>query len=587
MLNALMLNAKRKIYKARMTINYHVSAMLRGWLKRKLIEAKEEKMLIDREIERFRIGLERKYVVLPVIKDITQVDVKYPLIYPFAYARIRWEEESKELVYEVIEPSLTEEEKKMYDLIEEGLTRAIDIDLYEFKDPRKLLEYLKNKTLEIIRELNLDIKPGQFTKLLYFIYRNFVGLDRIEPIMHDSYIEDIGCDGVNIPIYVTHKKYGNLKSNIIYTKQKELQEFVIKLAERCGRYISYAEPLLDGSLPDGSRVQATLASDVTTRGPTFSIRKFREIPYSPTDLMRLGTASSDVLAYLWFAVEHNKNILIAGGTATGKTTILNAIISFIPPEAKVVSIEDTRELNLFHENWIPAVARTGFGVAGKEGRYGEVTMFDLLKESFRQNPDFVIVGEVRGVEASVLFQGMASGHTSLGTVHGGSVDDIIKRMQTPPIELPPSLLETLDIIIVMQKAHQFGKSARRIKEIAELESIDPTTGKARVNRVFTWSPMFDRYDRHRSYVLEVISAEFGIPASQIEREIEDRKRFLEWMYSNKIFNFHEVGKLISLYYKDKKKAMELVGQHEEHKDVQREERNIEEVGKTEPQEVGT
>lgn len=532
--------------------------MMRGWLRRKLIEAREEKKIIDTEIEKFTIGLKRKYVILPVIKDLTQLDVKYPLIYPFAYARIRWDDENKELFYEVIEPQLSEEEKKIYGIIEEGLTRKIDINLEEIKDPKELLNYLKSKTLEVVRELNIDLRPGQFTRLLYYIYRNFVGLGKLEPIMHDSYIEDIGCDGVNIPVYVTHKKYGNIKSNIVFEDQRELQEFVIKLAERCGRYISYAEPLLDGSLPDGSRVQATLASDVTTRGPTFSIRKFREIPYSPTDLMRLGTASSDVLAYLWYAVEHNKNILIAGGTATGKTTMLNAIISFIPPEAKVVSIEDTRELNLFHENWIPAVARTGFGVAGKEGKYGEVTMFDLLKESFRQNPDFVIVGEVRGVEASVLFQGMASGHTSLGTIHGGSVDDIIKRMQTPPIELPPSLLETLDIIIVMQRAPQFGKSARRIKEIAELESVDPATGKARVNRVFTWSPLYDRYDKHRSYVFEVISTEFGLPLAQIGREVEDRKKFLEWMYSNKIFNFNEVGKLISLYYKDKKKAMSLV-----------------------------
>ncbi len=532
--------------------------VIRGWLKRKYLESKEEERQISEEMRKFSIGLTKKYVILPVIKSIEELDIKYPLIFPFAYAHIRWDDENKEIVYEVLEPELSKEDQEVYERIENALTKIIDVNLESLEDTKKTLDYVKTKTLQVIRELGIQLKSGQATRILYYIYRNFVGLNKIEPIMHDPYIEDIGCDGVNVPIFLSHKKYGNMKSNIIFKSEDELKEFVVKLAERCGRYISYAEPLLDGSLPDGSRVQATLASDVTTRGPTFSIRKFREIPYSPVDLIKLGTVSSKVLAYLWFALEHNKNILIAGGTATGKTSMLNAIVSFIPPEAKIVSIEDTRELNLYHDNWIPAVARTGFGISGKEKRYGEVTMFDLLKESFRQNPDFVIVGEVRGVEASVLFQGMASGHTSLGTIHGGSVDDIIKRLETPPIELPPSLLETLDIIIVMQRAPQFGKSARRAREIAEIESIDPTTGKERVNRVFTWSPISDSYEMHRSYVLEVISTEFGMPMNEIMKELENREKFLNWLYEKKIFNFGEVGKYISSYYKNKEKMLKLI-----------------------------
>jgi len=532
--------------------------VVRGWLKRKYLEAKEEERIISDEMRKFTIGLTKRYVVLPVIKSIEELDIKYPLIFPFAYAHIHWDDKNKEVVYDVIEPELSEEDKKVYERIEIALTKIIDVNLESLKDTKKTLDYIKTKTLYVMRELGIQLKAGQATRILYYIYRNFVGLNKIEPIMHDPYIEDIGCDGVNVPIFLSHKKYGNIRSNIIFESEDELKEFVVKLAERCGRYISYAEPLLDGSLPDGSRVQATLASDVTTRGPTFSIRKFREIPYSPIDLIRLGTASSKVLAYLWFALEHNKNILIAGGTATGKTSMLNAIVSFIPPEAKIVSIEDTRELNLYHDNWIPAVARTGFGISGKEKRYGEVTMFDLLKESFRQNPDFVIVGEVRGVEASVLFQGMASGHTSLGTIHGGSVDDIIKRLETPPIELPPSLLETLDIIIVMQRAPQFGKSARRAREIAEIESIDPATGKERINRVFTWSPISDSYEMHRSYVLEVISTEFGMPMNEIMKELENREKFLNWLYEKKIFNFNEVCKYISLYYKNKEKMLKII-----------------------------
>ncbi len=541
---------------------------LRGWLRRKVISSKEEIKIIEREVERFKIGLRKKCFILPVTKDITQTDIRYPLIYPFAYARVRWDDENKELVYEVMEPELSEEERKIFNKLKESLVKVIDIEFDEVEDQGKLLEYLKNKSLRIIKELRLKIKPGQFTRIFYYIYRDFIGLNQLEPLMHDELIEDIGCDGVGIPLYVTHKKFGNMKSNVVFKDKRGLQEFVIKLAERCGRYISYAEPLLDGSLPDGSRVNATLASDVTTRGPTFSIRKFRPTPYSPVDMMRLGTANSDILAYLWFAVEHHKNILITGGTGAGKTSMLNAIVTFIPPEAKIVSIEDTRELNLFHENWIPAVSRTGFGVSENATKYGEVTLFDLLKASFRQNPDYIIVGEVRGKEAFVLFQGMASGHTALSTIHGGSIDDIIKRMQTPPIELPPSLLETLDVLIIMHKTPHLGKSARRIKEIAELETVDPTTGKARINKAFTWEPAFDNFSKKRSYVLDVISVEVGMPPHLVEKEIERRKKFLEWMYSSRIFDFHEVGKFISLYYKDKEKALKLM-ESDEKSDAER------------------
>ncbi|MFQ6056496.1 MAG: type II/IV secretion system ATPase subunit, partial [Methanosarcinales archaeon] len=252
-------------------------------------------------------------------------------------------------------------------------------------------------------------------------------MNEIEPLMNDPYIEDISCDGTNVPLYIVHRKYGSLKTNIIYSDEKKLQEFIVKLAERCGRFISYAEPLLDGSLPDGSRIQASFSKDVTTKGPTFTIRKFVEEPLSPIDLIKNKTVNSEVLAYLWLAVESGSSILIGGGAATGKTTFLNALSMFIPPTAKIVSIEDTRELNLMHENWIPSVARVGFAKG-----IGEVTMFDLLKESFRQSPDYVIVGEVRGKEAYVMFQGMAAGFPALGTMHAGKVDDIIYRLETPP-----------------------------------------------------------------------------------------------------------------------------------------------------------
>ncbi|MFH1126568.1 MAG: type II/IV secretion system ATPase subunit [archaeon] len=528
-------------------------------MRRKYDQSKQEKRIIDEEIARFTVRDSEKIIVLPETKGTENTDVVYPLIPPFAYARITWNEEEQALIYRVDQPELDEDEKDLLHLISKGLTKTLETNISILRERETLLKYIQQKTKEIIEEYGITLKPGQYTRLMYYIYINFVGLNELEPLMHDNYIEDIGCDGTSVALYVTHKKYGNIKTNISFNTKERLQEFVTKLAERCGKYISYAEPILDGSLPDGSRINSTLASDVTTRGPTFSIRKFRKVPYSVIDLIRLKTATIDEFAYLWYVIEHKVNILICGGTGAGKTSFLNAIVSFIPPEDKIISIEDTQELNLPHENWIPCISRLSFGTTNARGeKYGEVTMFSLLKESFRQNPDYVIVGEVRGTEASVLFQGMASGHPSFGTIHGGSVDDIIKRMQTPPISLSPSLLETLDIVLVISRALQYGKSARRLKSICEIESIDSDSGRARMIKSYQWSPGDDKHEKHKSYVLEKISADYGIPFNQIMEDIEDRRALLEWLYRKKITYFKDVSLYIAKYYKNKKGIMEIL-----------------------------
>jgi flagellar protein FlaI len=255
-------------------------------------------------------------------------------------------------------------------------------------------------------------------------------------------------------------------------------------------------------------------------------------------------------------VENNANILISGGVATGKTSFLNTLTLFIPPESKIVSIEDTRELSIPHENWIPAVARMGFTGTG----VGEINLFDLLKESFRQNPDYLIVGEIRGKEAYVMFQSMASGHPSISTMHAGSVDDVIKRLQTEPINLSSSLLETLDIVIIMVHAREKGKSARRVKEVVEIESIDPDTGYPRTSKVFFWVPSKDTFEyKGSSWVLNKISTDKGIPINDIVREIAKRKKLIEWMAEKNITSMKEIVKYIQLYYNNPQKINTLIG----------------------------
>ncbi len=544
-----------------------MSIPLRGWLRQRLNTANSAAQPYDfsKELDSFNIGDVETPIFHDIPDDLERLDIKYPLIPPFAFASIKWNVASNSLVYSVIEPSLEQRDREIYDEIEETLSDMLDVKLSQLKSKDDLFNYLKENVRDIIIKKGIVLRKGEITRIMYYVFRNFVGLNEIEPLIHDSFIEDIGCDGVHVPLFVLHKKFGSIKTDVYFKNIGSLSSFVVKLAERCGRYISYAEPLLDGSLPDGSRVQATYSKDVTTNGPTFSIRKFSSTPFSIVDMINYGTGSIDLFAYLWYLIEHQKNFLICGTTAAGKTSLLNSLVCFIPPQEKIVSIEDTRELHLLHENWIPSVTRQSFG-AGKE-KYGEVTMFDLLKSSFRQNPDYVIVGEVRGVEASVLFQGMASGHASLSTMHAGSVDEIIQRLTTPPISLSAGLINALDVVIFVQHAGRFGINARRIRETDEVSNVDVTNLKADSIKTFSWQPSTDDFKSQHSLLVEKLSIDYGIPTKKITDEIRNRSMILFWLYKNNIHRYDDVALYISKYYMDKDKVLSMISEktyHTEH-----------------------
>jgi len=313
--------------------------------------------------------------------------------------------------------------------------------------------------------------------------------------------------------------------------------------------------LLDGTLPDGSRVNATYTQDVTSRGPTFTIRKFTKVPWTPTQLIMFNTLSPEMLAYFWMLIQYKSNIFIAGGTSSGKTTLLNAIAFFIPPESHVISIEDTRELNLPRENWIPAVAR----VAMSKGGAGEIDLFDLLKNSFRQNPNYVIVGEVRGKEAFVLFQGMASGHPSISTMHADSVDTLIRRLETPPIELSPTLVNSLDCVAIMTHALIKKNETRRLREIVEIINVK-ADGIVLVNTPFVWSPIEDSFFfKKDSKVFEKISVRYGLTVEELQNEFTNRSKLLYELYRKKVFGFDEVRKVIVDYYRNPKSVLQEYG----------------------------
>lgn len=502
-----------------------------------------------------KINLNPNIPPLPRILDKTKINIRYILISPYVSVHIYWNKNYQELIYELEEPILDENEEKLLYELEKSLEQFINIDFIVEKSVESTIEYIQNNSTRLIEELGLSVSEESYKKIFYYLFRNFAGLNEIEPIIRDYFIEDIECNGKDTPVYVVHRIYRNMRTNITYNEIDKLSSFVEKLAQRCGKYISYANPILDGSLPDGSRVNATYTKDISSRGPTFTIRKFTKIPWTPVQLLNMGTLSPEMLAYFWILLEHKSNILIAGGTASGKTTLLNAIAFFIPPESRVVSIEDTRELNLARENWLPSVTRASFG----SQKIGEVDLFSLLRNSFRQNPDYVLVGEVRGQEASVLFQGMASGHSSIGTIHADSVDTLIKRLETPPILLSPTLINILDCVVIMTHAVIKKEQTRKLKEIVEIVNVDPK-GIALTNTPFIWDAKDNSfYFKKDSKVFQKINDRYGIDVETLNNELKIRARLLYEIQKRKIFDFEQTQKIINQYYKNPKAVLEAFG----------------------------
>lgn len=502
-----------------------------------------------------KINLNPNIPPLPRILDKTKINIRYILISPYVSVHIYWNKNYQELIYELEEPILDENEKKLLYELEKSLEQFINVDFIVEKSVESTIEYIQNNSMRLIEELGLSISEESYKKIFYYLFRDFAGLNEIEPIIKDYFIEDIECNGKDTPVYVVHRIYRNMRTNITYNEIDKLSSFVEKLAQRCGKYISYANPILDGSLPDGSRVNATYTKDISSRGPTFTIRKFTKIPWTPVQLLNMGTLSPEMLAYFWILLEHKSNILIAGGTASGKTTLLNAIAFFIPPESRVVSIEDTRELNLSRENWLPSVTRASFG----SQKIGEVDLFSLLRNSFRQNPDYVIVGEVRGQEASVLFQGMASGHSSIGTIHADSIDTLIKRLETPPINLSPTLINILDCVVIMTHAVIKKEQTRKLREIVEIVNVDPK-GIALTNTPFIWDAKDNSfYFKKDSKVFQKISDRYGIDVETLNNELKIRSMLLYEIQKRKIFDFEQTQKIINQYYKNPKAVLEAFG----------------------------
>ncbi len=500
-------------------------------------------------------------------EDLTDVDVRYPLIpaepeegeMVYAWAHIKWDEEKGELMYSIIEPELTPRTEAVLEKIQDIMERSFDITLSEL-EAGEADDYLAEKIDMIVDKYDISLSDDQREIVRYYTKRDFAGLGKLEPLMRDTEVEDISCDGIDIPVFAYHRnpRYGSLKTSIEWNDHDNLDKFVMKMAQRCGKSISVSSPLLDGSLPDGSRVQATLATDIARKGSNFTIRRFTEDPLTPIHMMDFETENAQMYSYLWTLIEHGKSTLVCGTTGAGKTSQLNSLSLFIRPDKKIVSIEDTPELRLPHDHWVPEVSRSGFG-SSADGS-GEVSMDHLLKESLRQRPEYIIVGEVRGEEAYILFQQMATGHTGLSTIHADSLEMLMDRLTTQPIDLSPSLIETLDCIMLIKRMRREGSYIRRITGLYEVLGYDKRKGIDE-NKVFGWDPQTDEYRvENKSMLLKQIADQNGIDHEKIKRDLRNKQHVLNYMQEEQIKHFRKVGDVIAHYYSDPKSILEEIGE---------------------------
>jgi len=452
---------------------------------------------------------------------------RYWLDHPFSMAVIC--ENNNDITYNVLEPKISKEEFCVIEKVHRELMDRVILKNSDGIYDRE--KFLFGEFIQTLERLGYELSIESIGRIWYHIRNHFLGYERIDPILKDPYIEDVSCNGYNLPVYVFHKAYGNIPTNITYTAE-ELDRFILKLSQKAGTQVSLETPLADGSISEKTRVQLTYRKVVSSKGSSFTIRKFSEEPITPLDLISWNTVSAEAMAFLWLAIEYRKNMIIIGGTASGKTTMLNAISFFIPHNSKIVSLEDTREISLPHKNWLPLVTREVDGRA-------RVEMFDLLKAALRQRPEYIIVGEIRGREAITLFQAMNTGHVVYSTFHAGDVDSAIKRFIHDPINIPKGMFTPLDLMMSLSLEYIKGKVVRRMDSLNEV-SVD-AEGRLSIKPLFTRDEAKDLFVCHSSSkVLPEICKVLGISYEEALTEIKKRAEFLKELAKNRPYSMEKL-----------------------------------------------
>ncbi|HVM45357.1 MAG TPA: type II/IV secretion system ATPase subunit [Candidatus Thermoplasmatota archaeon] len=501
------------------------------------------------------------------LKSLKKVNVLYPVGDP-VFIHIWDDEETGARRYVNIEPQLTADERKKYEQVRDSILR-----LAPFEETPRSQDELR-ATLKRLIEKSIRVGPPRALgparllssfdtkvvlnaeekrKIAYFLERDIVDSGPIEPIIRDPYIEDVSSIGT-YNIFVVHKIFDTVETNVKFTDEKELDDYLRGMGERMGRPVSESRPIVDAVLPDGSRINLIYSDDVSQRGASFTIRKFSDTPTSITQICKWGTMSTAVAAYLWICLQNGMSVFVCGETASGKTTSLNGILSFIKPKEKIFTAEDTPEVRPPQPLWQQLVTRSSGPVEGR------VEMFDLLKAALRSRPNYIIVGEIRGAEGAVAFQAMQTGHPCIATFHASSVQKMIQRFTSDPINVPVTFMDNLNVCMIQMAVYNKGRMLRRVLAIEEIEGFNEQAGGVLTRRVFNWDPVKDVHQfrgRNNSYILEQKIAEKAGYADkrEIYTELDLRTRILDRMIQLGIYDYYEVNRIIARFNEEGVKAL--------------------------------
>ncbi len=485
---------------------------------------------------------------------------RYTLAPPFAYAVIAEDPENRIPAYFVDELELTIREKILYSKIVSTLQLELKAPREEV-DPKK---YFSEQAAVIVKRYRLTQDknvPVSWAKILYYAERDMVGFGAIDPFMKDSAIEDISVDGVSKPLFVYHRKYESLATNIKFDTEESLDDMIVRLVHMSGKHVSTAFPIVDATLPGRHRLAATFRKEVSPLGSTMTIRKFRADPITITDLINFGVLDFSMAAYAWLLIESRATAIVVGATASGKTTFLNALLSMLNPNSKIVTIEEVQEININHKNWAPLISRLSYGIT--EESIGEISVFHLVKAAMRMRPDILVVGEVRGEEAYALFQAISTGHGGLATLHAEDAGSAIQRLTSKPMDVAPAYLSFLDLVFSVRRVAIPNRSdPGSPKIVRRVISLDEVIDAARWTQTFAWNPITDKFEDYmdRSVKLRKFAKDHGKSFEDVKQEISNRVAVLKWLQTRNIRNFVEVGDIFSQYHSDPESVLAKIKQ---------------------------
>ena len=466
---------------------------------------------------------------------------RYPVNSPFAYAVIAQSPLLSRRYY-LDEVPLTKTEAAIYSYLLDALEAELTVPR-EQVNPR---QYFADQARKILLKYSIRVPAASWSKIIYFAERDLVGFGVLDGMMRDPNIEDLSIDALAKPLFIYHKGYESLETNLTITDEEQMDNLITRLSHMAGKHVSTAFPIVQGTLPGRHRLVATFRREVSPQGSTATIRKFREDPLTIIDMLNLNLMDFKIAAYTWYLMQNRATAIVVGATGAGKTTLLNALVTLTRLNTKLVTIEEVQEINIPHLNWTSLVSRESY--AATEEKAGEVGLFELVKAAMRMRPDILCVGEVRGEEAYVLFQAISTGHGGLCTLHADDSASALQRLVSEPMNVPKAFLPFLDLVFVVRRiaVPTPGGGFRAIRRVVALDEV---VGSEEVSRSFRWDPRTDTFkpSYDKSPKLERIARDNGITMEAIMKEIDRRALILRWIQQKGIRNFKELSPILELY----------------------------------------